>query len=81
MVKPSKADVELALSEARRMRESGEDDFFLARSLLNHHHRLHLLEDVYHAASAYVHGGEAPQLHARLIKVLDAYRNYDSAPG
>ncbi|MFZ5724669.1 MAG: hypothetical protein ACOY33_13540 [Pseudomonadota bacterium] len=80
MVKPSKIEVETALVEARRMREAGEDDFFLARTLLNHHHRLHLLEEVYRAAAGYMHG-ESAQQHALLVRALDAYRRYDEAPG
>lgn len=80
MVKPTVAETGIALAEAARLREGGDDEFFIGRTLLNHHHRLQLLEEVYRAASSYVHGESGSQ-HARLVKALEAYRAYDEAPG
>ncbi|MFZ5756369.1 MAG: hypothetical protein ACOY3X_05665 [Pseudomonadota bacterium] len=79
-MKPTPAEVETALAAARHLRESGQDEHFLARTLLNHHHRLQLLDDVYRATASYLHG-ESAQQHARLVKALEAYRRYDEAAG
>lgn len=81
MGKLSKNEVEVALAEAGRLRESGEDEFFIGRALLNSHHRLQLLDEVYRAASAYMRGGESAQLHTRLVRALEIYRRYDEAAG
>ncbi len=80
MGKPTKDQLDVALAQAVRMREAGEDDFYLARSLLNHQHRLQLLEEIYQAAALYMHG-ESPQRHAQLAKAIDAYRRYADSPG
>lgn len=80
MAKPTKEQLAVALGEAGRMREAGEDDFYLGRSLLNHHHRLQLLEEIYRASAMYLHG-ESPQVHARLARAIEAYRRYDESPG
>lgn len=80
MGKPTKPQVDMALEQAGHLREAGEDEHYLARTLLNHHHRLQLLDEVYRAAAQYLHG-ESPQLHARLVRAIDAYRRYDEAPG
>lgn len=80
MPKPTKDEIETALAEAGRMREHGEDEFHLAKTLLNDHYRLQLLEELYRATTSYLHG-ESAQQHARLVKAVEAYRRYDEAPG
>lgn len=80
MPKPSNDEVEVALAEAIRLREAGEDEFNLAKVVLNHHHRLRLLEEVYRASSGYLHGQSAQQ-HTALVKAVEAYRHYDLSPG
>jgi len=80
MPKPSNDEIEIAIAEAIRLREAGEDEFFLAKVVLNHNHRLKLLDEVYKAANSYLHGSSTQQ-HSRLIKAIEAYRTYDTAPG
>ena len=80
MSKPSNDEVEVALAEAIRRREAGEDEFNLAKVVLNHHHRLKLLEDVYRATTSYLHG-QSPQQHSAVIKAVEAYRHYEASPG
>lgn len=80
MGKPTLDEIEVAVAEAIRLRESGEDDFNVGKVLLNHHHRLKLLEEVYRASSGFLRG-ESGQQHSRLIKAVDAYRKYEDAAG
>lgn len=79
-MKPTPVEIETALAEAIRMREAAEDEQHVARVLLNHHYRLQLLEDLYKATTSYLHGESALQ-HARLVKAVEAYRQYENSAG
>ena len=74
MGKPTEQELQLALETAKRMREEGQDPQHLAKTLLNHHYRLGLLEDVYHAVEQYLHSGQAEREHMRLLKTLEKVR-------
>ena len=80
MGKPTAVEVDRALAEAARLREQGEDTHCLGKTLLNHHHRLRLLEEVYRASTSYLHGESGVQ-HAHLVRAIEAYRRYDESPG
>lgn len=81
MGKPTEAEIETAIAEAIRLRESEkEDKHAVGKVLLNHHHRLKLLEEVYRATTSFLHG-ESAQQHSRLVKAVEAYRKYDESPG
>lgn len=80
MGKPTDAELEMALAEAIRLRESGKDEFNLGKVVLNHHHRLKLLEEVFRATSGFLRG-ESAQQHSRLVKAVEAYRQYEDKPG
>ena len=69
---PTSSELELALAHAARMREQQQDEYFLAKSLLNQHHRLTLLQRVLDAAKHYLHSGLAPHEHAELVKAIAA---------
>ena len=72
---PSEQEVQIALAEAGRMREAGDDPQHLAKVLLNHHYRLDLLNKVMHAAELYMRSGQSSQEHSRLIRAIEAARN------
>lgn len=81
MGKPTDTEVEMAIAEAIRLRESKKEDVnHVGKVLLNHHHRLKLLEELYRATTSFLHG-ESAQQHARLVKAVEAYRNYDDSVG
>lgn len=68
---PTQQELETALSEAARLRESGEDHHHLGKVLLNHNYRLGLMEEVVRCAKLYMHSGEGSREHARLVKAID----------
>jgi len=80
MGKPTDAELAIALEEAKRLRESGKDESFLGKVVLNQNHRLKLLEELYRATATFLHG-ESAQQHAKLVKAVEAYRQYDERPG
>jgi hypothetical protein len=77
MGKPTDQELETALTEAKRLRESGEDSRFLGKALLNCHYQHSCLLDVLHAAERYFHSGMAEQEHSRLLRAIDKAREMD----
>ena len=77
MGKPSKQELELALAEAARMREQGNDEHFIAKSLLNMHYRMGFLEKVLRAAELYLRG-EGGQEHAELARAIEAAKREEA---
>jgi hypothetical protein len=69
---PSKEELDCALKEAIRMREQGEDPYYLAKSLLNHNYRIDTLEKVLHAAELYLQSGQAGHEHGQLVLAIEA---------
>lgn len=67
---PTRDELETALKEAARLRESGEDDYYLGKTLLNHNYRLELMQEVLTAAKRYLHSGESSRAHAELEKAI-----------
>jgi len=63
---PSKEELEQALKEAVRMRESSEDPHHLAKAILNLNYRIHLLETVLSKAKLFLHSGLAAEEHSAL---------------
>lgn len=78
MGKPTDRELETALTEAKRLRESGEDSCFLGKALLNCHHQHSHLLDVLHAAEHYLRSGMAEQDHIRLVRAIDKARAIDN---
>ena len=74
MSKPTPEEMNKALSEAARLREQGEDEFFLGKSLMNLNYRVKILEDVLHKADLYLHSGEGAHEHAELVRVIEQAR-------
>lgn len=81
MGKPSKEELAEALAEAGRMREQGEDEHFVAKSLLNHDYRLKLYEQLYQSVEHYMRSGQSEQEHGKLMKILDKIRSEERHPG
>ena len=70
MGKPTQTELDKAMQAAGAMRESGADDKYLAKCLLNLHYRNKLLEKVLQHAELYVHGGSDPHEHKLLLKAI-----------
>jgi enoyl-CoA hydratase/carnithine racemase len=70
-VKPSGEELKAALEEAERIRESGEDAHFLAKSLLYLHQRNSDLEKVVEHAERYIQFGLPVEEHTQLKLLLD----------
>ena len=81
MGKPTDQELQTALTEARRLRESGEDSSFLGKALLNCHYQHSSLLDVLHAAERYLHSGMAEQEHVRLLRAIDKARAVNDRDG
>ncbi|MCW8918567.1 MAG: hypothetical protein OQL08_07095 [Gammaproteobacteria bacterium] len=69
---PSKEELAIALAEAARMREQGEDPKFIAKALLNAHYQVEQLNHVLAAVELYFNSGMAVTEHQRLKKAVEA---------
>ena len=70
MGKPTQSELDKAIQSAAAMRESGADDKYMAKCLLNLNYRNQLLEKVLQHAELYVHGGSDPNEHKLLLKAI-----------
>ena len=71
MGKPTTEELETALKYAARLREQGEDEYYIGKSLLNLNYRIKYLEFVLNKASLYLHSGEGAVEHAELVKAIE----------
>ncbi len=78
MGKPTDQELETALSEAKRLRESGQDAHFLGKALLNCHYQNQFLLEVLHAADHYLRSGMAEDEHTRLLRAIDKAHQADN---
>lgn len=81
MGRPTKEELAAALAEAARMREQGEDEYFVAKSLMNHDYRLKLYEQLYQSVEHYLRSGQSDTEHGKLMKILDKIRSEERHPG
>ena len=70
MSMPSAEELEIALNEAARMRESKQDPKFLAKALLNSQYQLEQLNQVLVAVEMFLHSGMAVTEHQKLKKAV-----------
>lgn len=77
MGKPTEKELETALTEAKRLRESGGDTCFLGKALLNCQYQKRYLLEVLHAAESYFRSGMAEQEHIRLQQAIEKARAID----
>lgn len=75
MLKPTEDEMHEALTEAERMRETGDDSHNIARSLEYLSHRVRNLEAVFDAANKYIHFGQEEIEHAILVKAIETARS------
>ncbi len=71
MGRPTAEEFKAALTHAAKLREQGEDTFYIAKSLLNLNYRIKFLEDVLDKADVYLHSGEGAKEHADLVKAIE----------
>ena len=81
MSRPTEEELTLALEEAAKMRESGNDDYFIAKSLLNMNYRLEALEDVLSKVKHYLHSGHGSREHTLLVKAIEKAEKADAYLG
>lgn len=72
---PTKEELDTAIKEVIRMRESGEDPHFIAKTLLHHNWLIEQLEKVLKAADLYLHSGHGSREHTMLVKAIDNAKN------
>ena len=72
---PTDSELKMALAEAGRMRESGEDPHHVAKALLNQHYQLGHLEHLYDALQHYIHSGQTETAHSNLLVSMERYRS------
>lgn len=77
---PTKEELNCALDEAARMREAGEDPYFIAKALLNQHYQLTHLEHLYEAVQHYINSGQSETNHSKLLVAINRYRAILPAP-
>ena len=78
---PTEAELKMALAEAARMRESGEDPHHVAKALMNQHYQLGYLEHLYDAIQHYVHSGQSESAHSELLVSIERYRAISKSAG
>jgi hypothetical protein len=67
---PSKEELAIALAEAGRMREQGDDPKFVAKALLNANYQVDQLNHVLAAVELYFNSGMAVTEHQKLKKAV-----------
>lgn len=72
MGRPTKEELDIAIAEAIRLKESGEDVHFLGKSLLNLNYRMRFLERVMDSTKRYLHAGLGGREHHDLLKAIEA---------
>ena len=72
---PTKEELDTAIKEVIRMRESGDDPLFVGKTLLHHHWLLEQMEKVVKAADLYLHSGHGSREHTMLVKAIENAKN------
>lgn len=76
MFKPTDQELNLALEEAERIREQG-DELHLAKTVQYLHRRNHHLEKVFQAAVEYMQFGQEEHEHTALLLAIEAARDQE----
>jgi hypothetical protein len=77
MAKPTQEELEQALTEAKLMRERGEDPCYVAKALLNCHYQSGFLREVLQAAQEYLRSGQTETCHTRLVRAIEKVRQVE----
>jgi hypothetical protein len=71
MAMPTEEELQMALAEAGRMREQGEDPHFIAKALLNLNYQNEQLMHVFQAVELFMRSGMAVAEHQKLRKAME----------
>lgn len=71
MSKPTDNELKTALSKAIKMKETGQDEFYLAKALINHHYRIRYLEEVLRIADRYMNHGMSDHERRALLMAIE----------
>jgi len=77
-MKPTDNELEMAIVAAERMRETGEDEHHVARSLLYLYQRLQDLENVLDAAESYLYFGQEELQHTELVRTIETATQHEN---
>ena len=72
MGRPTDEELEIAIAEAARLKESGKDVCFMGKTLLNLNYRVQALEHVLEKTKLFLHSGQGGHEHADLLKAMAA---------
>lgn len=67
-------ELNIAIMEAGRLRESGNDSMFIGKTVLNLNYMVKQLETVHRALERYLHSGKANSEQQNLEKAVKAYQ-------
>ncbi len=73
-MKPDKNELKTALNQAERMRDTGDDPLFLAKTLLYLSQRNSELEEVFTHLEKYLRFGLPVEEHSALVILVDEIR-------
>jgi len=76
-MKPSAEELQIALAEAGRMRERGDDTSHLAKALLSLNYRQQYYAALLQAVERYFQSGQAEREHTLLLKAIEQLRYID----
>ena len=74
---PTAEELQIAIAEAQRMREQGDDEFHLAKALLNLHYRQQHYDALRQAVEHYFRSGQAEREHTLLLKALEQVKQME----
>ena len=74
MSKPTNTELKIALTKAIQMKEQNHDEFFLAKTLINHHYRIRYLEELLSIADRYMNHGMAEHERMELLRAIEKAR-------
>ena len=78
MSKPTDTELKIALAKAIEMKEQGHDEYFLAKSLINHQYRIRYLEEVLQIADRYINHGMADGEHTALLRAIEKAKDAEA---
>jgi hypothetical protein len=77
-MKPTAAELEIAIIAAERLSETGTDEHHLAQCLLYLYQRLEKLEKVRAAAEDYLRFDQGEPRHTALVRAIEAARQSEA---
>ncbi|MGD8484094.1 MAG: hypothetical protein PVJ63_05040 [Thioalkalispiraceae bacterium] len=77
MSKPTRQELASALEQAKYLRESDQDNHFIAKALLSCHYQAGYLREVFHAVEHFLNSGMSETEHRKLLKAVEKARQLD----